>query len=152
MALHSFPWLFRVPLAFLSAKTNLWGRRIVRVVYFIPLLIPPYIHAIVWTHLLSKNGLVNQCIVRLFSLKQAPFDIYGLAGAIFVMTLAFFPFVTLLTVSSLSSINRGVEEASLLHHGHWLNHKGNYVAPGCSPHPLRGPLCVYFFCHKFWSA
>ena len=83
-----------VPLAFLSAKTNLWGRKIVGVVYFIPLLIPPYIHAIVWTHLLSKNGLFNQGIVWLFALEQAPFDIYGLAGAVFVMTLAFFPFVT----------------------------------------------------------
>lgn len=133
-----------VPLAFLLAKTNLRGRKIVGVVYFIPLLIPPYIHAIVWTHLLSKNGLVNQCIARLFSLKQAPFDLYGLTGAIFVMTLAYFPFVTLLTVSGLSSINRGVEEASLLHHGYWQTIKG-ITLPLVAPHILCGALFVFIF-------
>ena len=133
-----------VPLAFLSAKTNLCGRKIVGVVYFIPLLIPPYIHAIVWTHLLSKNGLinglVNQCIAQLFSLKETPFDIYGLAGAIFVMTLAYFPFVTLLTASGLRSIDRRMEEASLLHHGPCKT-----TLPLVAPHILCGALFVFIF-------
>lgn len=101
-----------VPLAFLSAKTNLWGRKLLGIAYLIPILIPPYMHAIVWTHLLSKNGLINQCIAQLFSLKETPFDIYGLPGAIFVMASAYFPFVTLLTVSGLRSIDRRMEEAS----------------------------------------
>jgi iron(III) transport system permease protein len=133
-----------VPLAFLSAKTNLWGRKIVGVVYFIPLLIPPYIHAIVWAHLFSNNGLVNQWIAQLFSLKETPFDIYGLPGAIFVMTLAYFPFVILLTVSGLSSTNRGMEEASLLHHGPWQTIKG-ITLPLVAPHILCGALFVFIF-------
>ena len=40
-----------VPLAFLLCRTDLWGRGIFRIIYIIPVLIPPYIHAIVWTHL-----------------------------------------------------------------------------------------------------
>ena len=133
-----------VPLAFLSAKTDLCGRKIVGVVYFIPILIPPYMHAIVWTHLLSKNGLVNQCIARLFLLKETPFDIYGLPGAIFVMTLAYFPFVTLLTVSGLRSIDRRMEEASLLHHGPGKTMKG-ITLPLVAPHILCGALFVFIF-------
>ena len=133
-----------VPLAFLSAKTNLCGRKIVGVVYFIPILIPPYMHAIVWTHLLSKNGLINQCIAQLFSLKETPFDIYGLPGAIFVMTLAYFPFVTLLTASGLRSIDRRMEEASLLHHGPWKTIKG-ITLPLVAPHILCGALFVFIF-------
>jgi iron(III) transport system permease protein len=101
-------------------------------------------HAIVWTHLLSKNGLINQCIAQLFSLKETPFDIYGLAGAIFVMTLAYFPFVTLLTVSGLRSIDRRMEEASLLHHRPWKTIKG-ITLPLVAPHILCGALFVFIF-------
>lgn len=133
-----------IPLAFLSAKTNLWGRKLLGIAYLIPILIPPYMHAIVWTHLLNKNGLVNQCIAQLFSLKQAPFDIYGLAGAIFVMALAYFPFVTLVTVSGLRSIDRGMEEASFLHHGRWQTIKG-ITLPLVAPHILCGALFVFIF-------
>jgi len=133
-----------VPLAFLSAKTNLWGRKLLGIAYLIPILIPPYMHAIVWTHLLSKNGLINQCIAQLFSLKETPFDIYGLPGAIFVLTLAYFPFVSLLTVSGLRSIDRRMEEASLLHHGPWKTIKG-ITLPLIAPHILCGALFVFIF-------
>ena len=133
-----------VPLAFFLVKTNLWGRKVFGIAYLIPVLIPPYMHAIVWAHLLSKNGLVNQCIAQLFSLKEAPFDIHGLPGAIFIMTLAYFPFVTLLTASGLRSIDRGVEEASLLHHGPWQTIKG-ITLPLVAPHILCGAFFVFIF-------
>jgi len=133
-----------VPLAFLSAKTNFWGRKLLGIAYLIPILIPPYMHAIVWAHLLSKNGLVNQCFAQLFSLKETPFDIYGLPGAIFIMTLAYFPFVTMLTASGLRSIDRRMEEASLLHHGPWKTIKG-ITLPLVAPHILCGTFFVFIF-------
>jgi iron(III) transport system permease protein len=133
-----------VPLALFSTKTNLWGRKLLGIAYLIPILIPPYMHAIVWAHLLSKNGLINQCMAQLFSLRETPFDIYGLPGGIFVMTLAYFPFVTLLTASGLRSIDRRMEEVSLLHHGPWKTMKG-VTLPLVAPHILCGALFVFIF-------
>src|SRR3989337_2385114 len=40
-----------VPLAFLLSRANLWGNGILSIILIIPILIPPYIHAIVWTNL-----------------------------------------------------------------------------------------------------
>ena len=133
-----------VPLAFLASRTNLWGRKILGLIYVLPVLIPPYIHAIVWTHLLSKNGFLNHSLMALLALEEPPFNIHGLGGAIFVMTLAYFPFVTLMTASGLRSLDRGVEEASLLRHGAWRTIKG-ITLPLIAPHILCGALFVFVF-------
>ena len=60
------------------------------------------------------------------------------------MASAYFPFVTLLTVSGLRSIDRRMEEASLLHHGPWKTIKG-ITLPLVAPHILCGALFVFIF-------
>ena len=120
------------PLAFLLARTDLWARRILGIIYLVPILIPPYIHAIVWTHLNS------------FIKSYLSFDIHSLGGVIFVLTLAYFPFVTLLTQSGLKSIDRNLEEASLLCHGRWRTLRW-ITLPLVMPHILSGAIFVFIF-------
>lgn len=121
-----------VPLAFLLCRTDLLGRRIFGIIYIIPVLIPPYIHAIVWSHL-------NQFIRQFLSL-----DIHTLWGTIFVLTLAYFPFVTLTTLSGLKSIDRNLEEASLLCHGRWHTLR-RITLPLVTPHIFSGAIFVFIF-------
>ena len=124
--------VFGVLLAFLLSRTDFWGRRLFKVFYLIPILIPPYIHAIVWTHM--------NVIIKQFS----PLDIHSLYGGIIVLTLAYFPFVTLITISGLKSIDRNLEEASLLSHGAWHTLKG-VTLPLVTPHILSGAIFVFIF-------
>jgi len=121
-----------VPLAFLLSRTNLRGRGIFGTIYIIPILIPPYIHAIVWSHL-------NDSIREFLSL-----DIHTVWGAIFVLTLAYFPFVTLMTLSGLKSIDRNLEEASLLCHGKWHTLR-RITLPLVTPHIFSGAIFVFIF-------
>jgi len=121
-----------VPLAFLLARTNVWGRGVFSILYLIPILIPPYIHAIVWCRL---NRLIN----AIFS-----FDIHSLFGAMLVLTLAYYPFVTLMTISGLKSVDRSLEEASLMRHGPWRTLKG-IALPLVSPHIFSACLFVFIF-------
>ena len=121
-----------VPLAFLFFRTDLWGRGVFRIIYIIPVLIPPYIHAIVWTHL-------NPFIKHYLAL-----DIHSLWGAIMVLTLAYFPFVTLMTLSGLKSMDRNLEEASLLCHGRWRTLR-RITLPLTTPHILSGAIFVFIF-------
>ncbi len=123
-------------LAFFLERTNLWGRHIFRLIYFIPLLIPPYIHAIVWTHLLAKSGP--------YTWIGPLFKIHSLHGAVFVLTLAYFPFVTLLTISGLKSVNQHLEEASLIHHGPLKTAK-SITLPLVTPHIFTGAVFVFIF-------
>ncbi len=121
-----------IPLAFLIYRTDLWGGGIFRIIYIIPILIPPYIHAIVWCHL-------NRFVRQFLSL-----DIHSLWGAIFVLTLAYFPFVTLMTISGLKSIDRNLEEASMLCHGTWHTLR-RITRPLLTPHIFSGAIFVFIF-------
>jgi len=116
-----------VPLAFFLQKTDLRGRRFFRIVYLIPILIPPYIHAIVWTRLGDFLSAV---------------DIHNLLGAIFVSAIAYFPFVTLTTMKGLTSIDHEMEESSILCHGALRTIRG-ITLPLSSPHVLCGALFVF---------
>jgi iron(III) transport system permease protein len=121
-----------VPFAFICQRTALPGRSLFQLLGIIPILIPPYIQAIAWTRLL--DGLPE---------SFSP-DIHTVYGAIFVLTLSFFPFVTLLTISGLKSIGRESEESALLHHGPWRTITG-ITLPLCSPHIFCGALFVFIF-------
>jgi iron(III) transport system permease protein len=124
--------IIAIPLAFLFYRTDLPAKELFRIIYIIPFLIPPYIHAIVWSHL-------NTFIERFFSL-----DIHSLWGVIFVLTLAYFPFVTLVTMSGLKSIDRNLEEASLLCHGAWKT-LTRVTLPLVTPHIFSGGIFVFIF-------
>ena len=121
-----------VPLAFFLYRTDMFGGKIFKILYIIPVLIPPYIHAIVWTHL-------NSLFRKFFYL-----DVHSLGGTIFVLTLAYFPFITLMTQSGLKSIDRNLEEASLLNHGRWKT-VTRITLPLVTPHIFSGAIFVFIF-------
>jgi iron(III) transport system permease protein len=121
-----------VPLAFLLSRANLWGKALFGILYLIPILIPPYTHAIVWCRL---EGRINTFL---------SLDIHSLFGAIVVLSLAYFPFVTLMTISGIKSIDRSLEEASLMRHGPWRTLK-DITLPLASPHIFSGSLFVFIF-------
>lgn len=128
-----FSLILGVLLAFLLERTNLFGRGIFRLIYFIPLLIPSYIHAIVWTHIFIKNELIASI-----------FKIHSLQGVIFVLTLSYFPFVTLIALSGLKSMDQHLEEASLIHHGQ-LKTLTSITFPLITPHIFAGAIFVFIF-------
>ncbi len=136
--------LIGVPYAFLCEKTNLPGRALFSLAYLLPLLIPPYMHAIVWSRLLARNGPVNLFLMDLFGLTSAPLDVHSLAGAMFVLALAYFPFITLLTLSGLKSLDRCYEEAALLQQGRWRTIT-NVTLPMIRPQITAAALFVFVF-------
>lgn len=121
-----------VPLALVIEKLDVPARKLLLVGSLVPLLIPPYMHAIVWIR-------VQQHLQPFLG-----FDVHGLPGAVWVLTLAYFPLVTLLTVGGLRSIDRSVEEASLLVRNP-LSTVLRVVLPLARPHITAGAVCVFVF-------
>lgn len=121
-----------VPFAFFVSRTDLWWRRLFKVIYIVPVLIPAYIHAIIWSRL-------DALLQKDFSL-----NIYGLVGAVFVLALAYFPFVTLLAYTGFKSIDRNLEEASLLYHSN-LRTFCSLTLPLAAPHIFAGATFVFIF-------
>lgn len=118
--------------AILVCKTGMPGRQWLCYGFIIPLLIPPYIHAIVWAHL----GPVMKSAIG--------FDVHSVAGVIFVLTMVYFPFVTMTTMAGLKSIDRNKEEAAMLTQRP-ARVLGTVTLPLCLPHMLSGAVFVFIF-------
>ncbi|MBI2525740.1 MAG: iron ABC transporter permease [Candidatus Rokubacteria bacterium] len=97
--------------AWIAARTNAPGRRLMPIAILLPYLVPPTLGAITWILLLSpSNGIINMWLKALVG--GAPFNIYSFAGMVFVESLYTFPLSFMFFFAALSSLNPTLEEAS----------------------------------------
>lgn len=118
--------------AVICSRTDMRGRIAFLYLSILPALIPPYIHAIIWTRL------------ERFLMPMFPLNVHGLYGAVIVLTLSYFPFVFFLVLAGLNSIDRNLEEVSLLYHGPASTLK-TITLPLVMPHILAGGIMVFIF-------
>jgi iron(III) transport system permease protein len=98
-----------VPLAVLTTRYVIAGRNLISTVAVLALVSPPFIGAYAWIMMLGRNGFLRQPMEH-WGIELPP--IYGFFGIILVFSLKFYPFVFLLTASSLRTINPALEEAA----------------------------------------
>ncbi len=127
-----FSLLIGTPLAFLINRTDLPCKSFFNFAYLLPLIIPPYMHAIIWVKFFNSylGGLSG--------------SIYSLSGGILVYTLSFFPFVTLIVSSGLRSIDQTLEEASYMSKGFFKTIRG-VTLPLVTPHITSAAILVFVF-------
>jgi iron(III) transport system permease protein len=101
--------LVGVPLAWLTARTDLPGRRLWTVLTVIPLAVPSYVMAFAFVAAFGPRGAVSSLMVDL-GLGALP-SLYGFAGAVLVLTLATYPYVLLATRAALARFDPSIEEA-----------------------------------------
>lgn len=87
---------------FLLARYQLRGRKLWLGLLLLPLLIPPYLHAVAWRLLFLDLGV-----------NTAKY-LYTLPTAIIITALAYFPIVTVTTYFALQKMDYQLEEAALL--------------------------------------
>ncbi|MFH1220209.1 MAG: iron ABC transporter permease [Candidatus Eisenbacteria bacterium] len=133
-----------VPLGILLDRTNLPFRDHLAYLFMAPLIIPPYMSVIAWIHLLGANGVVTTSLTKLLGVGHLGIDIYGFDGSIFVLALSYFPFVTLLTVAGLKSVDRKLEEAAELTHRKWTVLR-KITLPLIAPYVFSAAILVFVF-------
>ncbi len=90
-------------------------RRLVRRIYLVPLLLPPYLLALVWMALVGRRQVIDQVIDLILGPGRLALSSYGFWPASIVLALALSPIVTFLVLLSMEAIEPElVEEASLL--------------------------------------
>ena len=102
--------LIGVPLAWLTTRSDLPGRRIWLVLAMAPLAIPSYIGAWAIISVLGPKGLLQRILAPL-GVERLP-EIYGFAGAAFALTLFGFPYVLLSVRVALRRMDPALEEAA----------------------------------------
>jgi iron(III) transport system permease protein len=105
--------LLAATLAWISIRTNAPFRRVFELTAIVPNIFPPVMLAVSWTVLLSpRTGLINRALMEVFSLAEAPFNIYSIPGMIFVEALITAPLAFLLISAALYSMDPALEESA----------------------------------------
>ncbi len=101
-----------VSLAWLVTRFEFFGRRAWEWALVLPLALPSYVLAYIYTYLLGMGGPVEALWQTVAGPDARLFSPYSFAGATLVMTLNNFPFVYLLTRAALLSFNVSFEEVA----------------------------------------
>jgi len=136
--------LVGVPFAWLTTKSDLPLRRLFGSLYFIPLIVPPYMIVFAWDRILSERYPLGPWIKEAFGLKGALIAAFPLTSAAIFLFLSYFPLVILLTRSSLLQQDPSLEEAASLTSGEGRVQRGitlRLAVPGI----FTGATFVFLF-------
>ena len=99
--------------AWLLGRSDIPCKGLMRALFMIPYMFPPFFGAMAWDMLLSgRGGYVNTWLMNTFGLETAPLNINSLWGIIFVEVSYYFPFVFMQVVAALERMDPTLEESA----------------------------------------
>ena len=101
-----------VSLAWILTRYTFFGSRIWDWLLILPLSIPSYVLAYIYTYLLKRGGTLEHVWQTITGTESFSFSPFSFAGAVLVLALNTFPFVYLLARSALKNFNVSFEEAA----------------------------------------
>ncbi|MBD2568534.1 ABC transporter permease [Anabaena lutea] len=106
-----FSALIAVPLAFLTVRTDLPGRRFWLITTTLPLAVPSYVGSFALIATLAPRGSFLQLLLAPLGVEELP-SIYGFPGTVLAITLFTYPYLLLSVRSGLQGIDPSLEEAA----------------------------------------
>lgn len=100
-----------LPAAWLVVRTDLPARRLWAALIALPLVFPSYIAAFTWVSFFSPRGYLQGWLEPL-GVERLPEAVYGFSGASLVLGLFTYPYLFLLLVAALRSLDPALEESS----------------------------------------
>ena len=99
--------------AWLLGRSDIPFKSLMRTLFTIPFMIPPFLGALSWDLMFSgRGGYLNKLLMAVFNLESAPIEINSIGGIIFVEVIYFFSFVYMQVVSSLERMDPTLEESA----------------------------------------
>lgn len=131
------------PMAWLVARTDLPGRRIIRALVTASFVTPPFLGAIAWEILAAPNsGIINNIYRSIFGLPPSVYliDIYTFTGLVFAIACYTFPYVFTLVANALDRVPSDLEDASAILGGGAMTTLRRVTFPMVLPAMLAGGL------------
>jgi iron(III) transport system permease protein len=133
-----------VPLAWLTLRTDLPGRRVWAVATVLPLVIPSYVAGLVVVVALGPRGMLQRALEGPLGVERLP-DIYGFPGAMLTLTFLTYPYVLLTVRAALERLDPALEEVSRgAGYGPWATFR-RVVLPLLRPSITAGGLLVALY-------
>jgi iron(III) transport system permease protein len=138
-----FSLLLSLPLAWLTVRTDLPGRRIWSVLVTLPLVFPSYVGGYTLVAMLGPRGIIQGWLEPL-GIERLP-SIYGLFGATYALTLFTYPYLLLSIRAGLRNLDPALEEAARgLGYGPWQTFR-KITLPALRPAIGAGVLLVALY-------
>jgi len=103
--------LVGVPCGFILAKTDMPGKGLIRVIYAIPYMTPPYVGALAWILFIQERGFLEEMLAgRLPGFVQDLF--FSFWGLTFIMILFLYPFTALGIEAGLRALPSNFENSA----------------------------------------
>ena len=136
--------LIAIPLAFLTVRTDLPGRKFWLIATTLPLAVPSYVGSFALIAALAPRGSFLQLLLEPLGVEELP-SIYGFPGAVLSITLFTYPYLLLSVRSGLQGIDPSIEEA-----GRSLGYSSRetffkVVLPQLKPSMIAGGLLVALY-------
>jgi iron(III) transport system permease protein len=132
-----------LPLAWLTVRTDLPGRRIWSVLTALPLVFPSYVGGYAFVAMIGPRGILQGWLAPL-GVERLP-SIYGLPGAAWVLTVFTYPYLLLSIRAGLRNLDPALEEAARnLGYGPWQTFR-KVTMPALRPAIVAGSLLVSLY-------
>lgn len=132
--------LLGIPMAYVTSRFNVWGKRVINIMVVLSMLSPPFIGAYSWVLLLGRSGFITEAL-RKIGIEIG--SIYGFKGILLVFTLKLFPYVFMYVSSALSTFDSALEEASESLGVHGIQRIFRVTLPVIMPTILSSALMVF---------
>jgi iron(III) transport system permease protein len=143
--------LIAVPLAFLTIRTDLPGRRFWLIATILPLAVPDYVACFALISAFGPKGSLLQLALEPLGVESLP-EIYGWFGAILSITLVTYPYLLLSVWAGLQRLDPQLEEAARsLGHNRWSTFL-HVTLPLLRPALVAGGLIVAMYALQDFSA
>jgi iron(III) transport system permease protein len=104
--------LVGVPLAFLLARTEFRGRRVLSAVATVPAALPPLVGVLAFLFLYGESGVITRLVQNALGLESAPWTLTGLPAVIFVHAYTMYVYVFLFVSAGLERYDTTLDEAA----------------------------------------
>lgn len=99
--------------AWLLGRSDIPAKGLMKALFNIPYMFPPFLGAMAWDMLLNgRGGYFNKFLMTTFGLETAPFNINSIWGIVFVEVSYYFPFVFMQVVAALEKMDPTLEECA----------------------------------------
>jgi len=131
-------------LAWVVSRTDMPGRRWFEVFNLVPFFLSPYVGAISWVYLAAPHsGILSKLLADTFGLPPDFIPIYGIAGATWVLSLFYTPYVYLFVISPMRQMDPALEDAARVHGAGFWTTLRLITVPLLFPALLSAALIVF---------
>ncbi len=131
-------------LAWIVSRTDIPGRRWFEIFNLVPFFLSPYVGAMSWLYLAAPHaGIIQKLAQQNLGLSLDWLNLYSVPGVIWVLSLFYTPYIYLLVIGPLRSMDGALEDAARVHGASFATTLRRITLPLVAPALLSGALIVF---------